>query len=62
VLKLRRLAIGPLLLGALRERWCRPLDPIEFGALYAAALPGEPVPPFSPIDDSSRARAARPLR
>lgn len=62
VVKLRRVAIGPLHLGDLRPRWCRTLTADEFSALYAAALPGDPVPSFEPIDDGpealARARAA----
>ena len=60
VLKLRRVRIGPLELGGLKLRWCRPLEPDEVSALYAAALPGVPVPPVHPIDDSADARAQRP--
>lgn len=62
VVKLRRVAIGPLQLGDLRPRWCRPLTEAEVVALYAASLPDDPIPPYEPIDDSAealaRARAA----
>ncbi len=61
VLKLRRLALGPLALGELKLRWCRPLTDEEVEACYAAAMPVDPVPPQVPIDDSSTARASRPL-
>ncbi len=60
VLKLRRVRIGPLELGDLKLRWCRPLRLDEVEALYAVALPGVEVPPLDPIDDSSQARADRP--
>lgn len=51
VLKLRRIAIGPLLLGDLMMRWCRPLSFEEVAALYRAAMPADPVPEFEPILD-----------
>lgn len=51
VVKLRRVAIGPLRLGDLKLRWCRPLTRDEVAACYALALPGEPLPPFLPIDE-----------
>jgi 23S rRNA pseudouridine2605 synthase len=49
IVKLRRLRLGPLALGDLRLRWCRPLTHEELHACYAAALPGLPVPPMAPI-------------
>jgi len=60
VLKLRRIALGPLELGDLRLRWCRPLHEAEVGALYEAAMPADPRPPFHQLDDSRQARDARP--
>jgi 23S rRNA pseudouridine2605 synthase len=57
VVKLRRVAIGPLLLGDLPPRWCRPLTEQEVAACYAAALPGEAPPVPTPIDDSPAAYA-----
>lgn len=60
VLKLRRRAIGPLELGPLKLRWCRPLGEDEVKRLYAAALPDDPLPRIEPLDDSDAARAARP--
>jgi pseudouridine synthase len=51
VVKLRRVAIGPLRLDGLKLRWCRPLTREEVAACYALALPGEAPPPFVPIDD-----------
>lgn len=61
--KLRRVKLGPLELGELRLRWCRPLEMPEIAALYAAALPHDELPQFEPIDNSpeayQRARAAR---
>ncbi len=63
VVKLRRVALGPLRLDDLPLRRCRPLSLDERDALYAAALPGQAPPPFLPIDDSpaayARARAER---
>ncbi|MDY0060952.1 MAG: pseudouridine synthase [Myxococcota bacterium] len=63
VVKLRRVAFGPLTLGDLRIRWCRPLTEEEVAACYALALPGEPRPPYVPIHDTPEllveARAAR---
>lgn len=44
IVKLRRVAFGPLLLGDLRLRWCRPLTAEEIAACYALALPGEEPP------------------
>ena len=58
VVKLRRVAIGPLVLGDLRPRWCRPLTEEEVLALYALALPEDPPPPMEPIDDSPEALAS----
>ena len=49
VLKLRRIRIGPLELGDLTMRWCRPLTEDEVAALYAAALPADPRPTMVPI-------------
>jgi 23S rRNA pseudouridine2605 synthase len=60
VLKLRRVQIGPLKLGDLTLRWCRPLAPAEVSDLYDAALPKGPRARFVPIDDSPVARASRP--
>lgn len=60
VLKLRRVAIGPLALGDLRLRWCRPLEESEVQVLYSAALPLDPQPSFESLDDSDEARSARP--
>gem|GEM_PF-1851965 len=60
VLKLRRVRIGPLELGDLKMRWCRPLTPDEVAACYRVALPQDPPAPYAPIDDSTVARAARP--
>ncbi len=60
--KLRRMKLGPLELGDLRLRWCRPLEVSEVLALYAAALPLDELPEIEPIDNSAeayqRARAA----
>lgn len=60
--KLRRMQLGPLELGDLRLRWCRPLEVDEVAALYAAALPLDALPEFCGIDNSAeayrRARAA----
>jgi len=60
VLKLRRVQIGPLQLGDLKLRWCRPLTAEEVSDLYDAALPAGPRAEFVPIDDSAGARAERP--
>lgn len=60
VLKLRRTSIGPLHLGDLKLRWCRPLLEEEVAALYAVAMPQDPRPPFAGIDDSAERRDARP--
>ena len=60
VLKLRRVAIGPLQLGELTLRWCRVLGQAEVRTLYAAALPGVEPAIWEPIDDSEAARASRP--
>jgi 23S rRNA pseudouridine2605 synthase len=60
VLKLRRVRLGPLELGDLKLRWCRPVTADEWAALYAAALPNEALPSLEPIDDSADARANRP--
>ena len=60
--KLRRVRFGPLELGGLTLRWCRPLTYEEVKACYTAALPADPLPRFDPFDDSleayERARAA----
>lgn len=61
VLKLRRIAVGPLCLGTLKLRWCRPLTEDEVSSLYAAALPEDPRPLHGPIDDSAERRATRPV-
>lgn len=58
VLKLRRVAIGPLKLGELKMRWCRGLREEEVAALYAVALPADPRPLFESIDESPEAYAA----
>ncbi len=60
VLKLRRVQIGPLALGDLKLRWCRPLTAEEVSSLYDVALPEGPRAEFLPIDDSAVARASRP--
>ena len=60
VLKLRRIAVGPLALGELKLRWCRPLEPEEVAALYAAAMPEDPMPGIESIDDSEQTRTTRP--
>ena len=60
VLKLRRIAVGPLELGELKLRWCRPLERAEVAALYAAAMPRDPLPEIEPVDDGPEARATRP--
>lgn len=57
VRKLRRVRFGPLELGDLRIRWCRPLCEEEVAACYEAVLPGAERPPFEPIDDSPEAYA-----
>ena len=49
ILKLRRVRIGPIELGELKLRWCRPLTEGEVAALYAVALPADPRPPFEAI-------------
>ena len=51
IVKLRRVAFGPLALGDLRPRWCRPLSRDEVAACYALALPGEPLPEIEPLCD-----------
>ncbi len=51
VVKLRRVAIGPLHLGDLPPRWCRALEEGEVAALYAAVLPEDPRPPEDPLPD-----------
>lgn len=55
VVKLRRVRIGPLALGDLKTRWCRPLTLAELEALYAAALPEEPLPPCRILEDPALA-------
>lgn len=49
VLKLRRVRLGPVELGGLTMRWCRPLLEDEVAALYRVALPEDPRPLFAPI-------------
>ena len=49
VLKLRRIRLGPLALGDLTMRWCRPLEEPEVAALYSVALPSDPRPAMGPI-------------
>jgi 23S rRNA pseudouridine2605 synthase len=51
IVKLRRVRLGPLELGELKLRWCRPLTIQEQQACYAAALPGLPPPPLDEIYD-----------
>jgi pseudouridine synthase len=58
VVKLRRVRLGPLDLGALKPRWCRPLAREEIAACYRAALPCDPLPAVAPIDDSRAAYEA----
>ena len=58
VLKLRRVRLGPLELGDLTMRWCRPLVESEIAALYRVALPEDPRPesipiPTKPLEPSS---------
>ena len=60
VLKLRRIQVGPLHLGDLKMRWCRPLTDDEVAACYRVALPEDPREPYEPIDDSPDTRAERP--
>lgn len=55
VLKLRRVAFGPLELGDLPLRWCRPLTDAEWRALHDEAMPGQPVEPLMPFDASREA-------
>lgn len=63
IVKLRRVRLGPLELGDLKLRWCRPLTTAEITACYARALPADPLPPGEGIDDSPEAAArARALR
>lgn len=57
IVKLRRVRFGPLELGDLRVRWCRPLSRDEIAACYARALPHDPLPDVTPIDDSLTALA-----
>lgn len=59
IVKLRRVRFGPLELGDLKLRWCRPLTKEEQQACYGAALPGLAPPPLRPIDDCPTARADR---
>jgi len=56
VVKLRRVAVGPLRLGDLPARWCRPLEEAEVAALYAAVLPADPRPPLDPLPDPGGAQ------
>ena len=60
VLKLRRVRLGPLELGDLKSRWCRPLTDAEVQACYDVALPEDPRAPYEPIVDTAEARATRP--
>ncbi len=57
IVKLRRVRLGPLELGELKLRWCRPLCEAEQRACYALALPGVEPPPLEAIDDSPERRA-----
>lgn len=50
IVKLRRVKIGPLQLGDLKLRWCRPLAEEEIFELYKAALPEDPFPEISKIE------------
>ena len=51
VIKLRRVRLGPLHLGDLPLRWCRPITRTEAEALYAAAFPGGSFPAWETISD-----------
>ena len=64
IVKLRRVRLGPLELGDLELRWCRPLAAAEVAACYARALPADPQPELTPIDDgpAALARAQRDMR
>jgi 23S rRNA pseudouridine2605 synthase len=52
IVKLRRVRLGPLELGDLKLRWCRPLQLREVEACYAAALPGVDLPEIASFDDT----------
>jgi 23S rRNA pseudouridine2605 synthase len=54
IVKLRRVRLGPLDLGDLKLRWCRPLTLDEQRACYAAALPEVEVPGMAGIEDPAR--------
>ena len=58
ICKLRRVRLGPLELGALKMRWCRPLSWEEVAACYRVALPAEPPAVFDSIDDCPEAYLA----
>jgi 23S rRNA pseudouridine2605 synthase len=62
IVKLRRVRLGPLELGELPLRWCRPLTPAELAACYARALPADPLPELEAIDDSREAYASARAR
>lgn len=51
VIKLRRVRLGPLHLGDLPLRWCRPLTWEEARSLYEAAMPGVDMPQWAPVSD-----------
>ena len=53
IVKLRRVQLGPLVLGELKLRWCRPLTEGEIRELYAAALPTDDFPVIIPIGGCS---------
>lgn len=57
VRKLKRVRLGPLELGDLKMRWCRPLSLEEVEALYEASLPGERPLEYEPIVDTPEAYA-----
>lgn len=62
ILKLRRVVFGPLRLGDLKMRWCRPVTEAEWVELQAAALPAEAPIPLEPFDTSAEALAAARAR
>lgn len=49
IVKLKRVALGPLSLGDLNLRWCRGLERSEVEALYEAVLPKDMIPSFEPV-------------
>lgn len=57
IVKLRRIRFGPLELGSLKLRWCRPLARQEVTACYARALPDDPVPEIVSFEDTPEAYA-----